>query len=274
MARTITEIKDAMLAYVAADATLAPILTSSSATAVFKAFIYMVAVSVNTLEKLFDTHEAEITANVLSQKPHTLQWYVLMAKKFQYGYALHNDDDFYDTIDESAQIIKYAAAAEVGSRVRLKLATLSGVDMTALSDLQIAAARQYLALVKDAGVPLDVTTNGPDSLHYALTVYYDALVLDDLGRRLDGTDDTPIITAIKAFLNALPFNGVLVKNALNAAVQAVPGVVAFEVSVAQAAYGSLPYADVAAAYTPDAGYIALDETYFVSNTTYAPMTPL
>jgi hypothetical protein len=42
-----------------------------------------------------------------------------------------------------------------------------------------------------------------------LNIYYNALVLDGTGARLDGTEATPVQDAGTAFLNALPFNGLM-----------------------------------------------------------------
>src|SRR5690348_4720476 len=113
MARTISQIQQALLDQVAADSTLSSLLTSTSNVAIWRLWTYVVAFCQWTIETLFDQHVAEVTNIIATQKPHTLQWYVTMAKQFQYGDSLVADSDIYAVLDPSKQIISYAAATEV-----------------------------------------------------------------------------------------------------------------------------------------------------------------
>ena len=264
MARTIAEIKQSIVDAKNADTNLSA-LNSTSAVADWNLWAYIVAVCQWTMEKLFDAHVAEVQAILATQKPHTLQWYVTMAKAFQYGDALPADSDQYDntgnTADEIAikQVVNFASATEVGAGLRIKAATLSGSTLVPLSADQLTAFTAYMNLVKDAGVRLTVTSGPADRFVTTIKVYYDPLVLNASGQRLDGTNNTPVQQAITNFLDSLPFNGVFILNSYIAALQAVDGVVIAEVDEAQATYGTgLPFYDINPQYRPDAGYMAID----------------
>ena len=153
--------------------------------------------------------------------------------------------------------------------MRIKVANDAGGVLAALTDDQLTALKAYMGRVKDAGVRVNCTTGPGDTLRVALKVYYDPLILDAAGRRLDGTGDTPVQDAVNAFINELPFDGVFVLNNMIAAVQAVEGVIIGEVDYCAARYGSLPFTPIVAAYTADAGYLVLDASYFTTNTIYA-----
>jgi hypothetical protein len=267
MARTIAAIQQSIIDAKNADATLAG-LSSTSNTALWRLWTYIVAVGAWVNENLFDAHKAEVTGIIAAELPHNLQWYATKAVAFQLGYTLRYGKDVYDTIDATAHIVTNAVAVELPNRVRLKAAKTVGGVLAPLSAGELTAFSSYMQRVKDGGVRLQCTSGAADTLRVALTVYYDPLVLDSEGRRLDGTSDTPVQDAINAFASALPFNGVFILNKLIAAIQAVDGVVIGEVDYCAARYGALPFAEISAAYTPDAGYLVLDGDYFTTNTIY------
>jgi hypothetical protein len=273
MARTIANIKTTIVNAVQSDANLAA-LTSISNVADWNLWAYIVAVCQWTLEKLFDAHISEVQTILSAQKPHTLQWYVTMAKAFQYGDDLPQNSDAYAVIDSTKQIVSYASATETGTGLRIKVAALSGSDLAAIPPTpQLAAFTAYMQLVKDAGVRLTITSGQPDRFVTELLIYYNPLILDASGQRLDGTNNTPVQDAITSFLNNLPFNGLFVLNSYIAALQAVDGVVIADVQSAQATYGALPLTDIPVQYPPDAGYMAIDLADDL-NLTFTPHAPI
>ena len=256
MARTIEQIQQSIIDAKNADATLAG-LNSTSRVAIWLLWTWVIATAMWVQENLFDAHKSEVQQIIASQKPHRLQWYVTMARQFQYGYA-------------SAQIVAFAAAVEVLPFVRIKVAKLAGGVLAQLAAGELTAFTNYMNRVKDAGVPLQCTSAAGDSLRVGLQVFYDPLILDATGRRLDGSNDTPVLLAINNYIDALPFNGVFILNGLIAAIGAVEGVSIGDVLYCAAAYGALPYSLIAAAYTPDAGYLVVDTVYFNANVIYTP----
>ena len=236
-------------------------LNSTSSVALWRLWVYVTAVSIWALENLFDYHKAEVANLIGTEKPHTLQWYVGKARAFRYGYALAPDSDHYAVTlsDPAANVVKYAAATELDTQIRIKAATTTGGDdLAPLSGPQLAALTAYMNRVKDAGVRMQITSGNPDKLRLALRIYYDPLVLDALGARLDGTAADPIKTVVGQFLTSLPFNGLFVVSLLVSALQAVDGVVNSEVVGAMATYGSLPYVGIVSEYLPDSGYMVLE----------------
>ncbi len=274
MARTITEIQNQIIAAKVADGTLSS-LSSTSQTAVWRLWTYVQAVGIQVHETLFDAHKAEVLAIIATQKPHTLQWYVTMAKAFQYGDTLPPDTDTYNPVraaGDPAFVVSFADAVELTNLVRVKAAAGTVGSLTALSGPELTALTSYMGRVKDAGVRLQVTSGNADNLQLKLAVYYDPLVLDATGARLDGTEATPVTDAINQFLDNLPFNGRFIFNQMMDAVLAVDGVKNAKATVCQANYAATPYVDILAAspseYIPDAGYLSLDSTYFNANVSY------
>lgn len=275
MARTIAQIQQSIVDAKNADGTLGPALTSSSAVAIWYLWTYVVAVCQWTLENLYDAHVSEVNGIIATQKPHTLQWYVTMARAFQYGASLPADSDVYVPVaapGDASLVVTFASAVETTNLVRIKTATGVVGSLAALSGGQLTAFTAYMNQVKDAGVRLQCTSGAGDTFQPTMIIYYDPLVLDNTGARLDGTDATPVKDAVNAFLDSLPFNGRLKLNDFIAAMQAVPGVViADEVSI-QAFYGAVPPVIITKEYIPDAGYLALDDTWFGANVSYTAYT--
>ena len=276
MARTIAVIQASIVAAKNADPALDG-LTSTSAVAVWLAWTYVVATAMWVMESLYDGLVSQVNGILATQKPHTLQWYATMAQAFQYGISLPADTDVYAVVppaDLSVLVVNYAAAVETAGQVRIKVATLSAGVLAPLSSPELTAFSTYMNRVKDAGVLLTCTSGNPDTLQLKVTVYYDPLVLNATGERIDGTENTPVLDGINTFLDNLPFNGVFMLNSLIASGQAISGVQIFEVQTAQGTFTGGPTVNILTAtpniYTPDAGYMTLDETYFNAYVTYVP----
>ncbi len=275
MARTIKQIQDSIIAAKEADVTVGVRLTSTSAVAVWLMWTYIVAFCQHVLETLFDLHKAEITGILSVMKPHTPGWYVMKVKAFQEGYELPDNSDVYETIDADAQIVKYAAYREVAPYLYLKIAKDNAGEIAPLTSDQQSAVGSYIRQIKDAGCRVRITSYNPDDLQASFIIYYDAMVLGTDGARLDGTADTPVLDALKAFVRALPFDGLFVKNKLIRYIEDnVPGVRICMPDTIQARYGLLPYAPIVTEYNPDAGYLNVDEDFFTTYTTYVAHSPL
>jgi hypothetical protein len=269
MARTINEIFTDKLAKVAADVTLGPLLTSTSRVSIYRLLLYISAVCDWTLETLFDLHKQEIDDTIATKKPHSLQWYAQKAKDFQYGYDLVPESDVYDNTGlsdddiDNSKVVSYAAVVEqvVDSRIRLrvKVATTTGADLGPLTAPQLASLIAYFNRVKDAGVLLNITSTAADDLKLSVRIKYNPLVLKGTGERIDGVSATPVQDAIKKHLQNLPFNGVFSVQKLVDAIQLVEGVDDVAIDLVQTRYGVLPFASVDITYTPDAGYLRIDD---------------
>lgn len=260
MARSITTIQNNIIAGVAANATLAPLLTSTSRVATWRLLALVVATAIWTLETLFDIHVADVNETISKLKPHSLRWYAEKATAFQFGYNLVDDADYYDntgldeTTIEASKVVAYAAVVEQDRGLRIKVARDTG-DLAALTAPQLDAFEEYMKRIKDAGVRLNITSTAADELRLTLEIYYNPLVLNSAGGRLDGTVSEPVQDAVKEYLKNLPFNGVFVLQNLIDVLQLVDGVKIAHLTGAQARYGLLPYQSFAVKYLPDAGYL-------------------
>lgn len=192
--------------------------------------LYIVAASIWTLEKLFDTHTAEVTDYIATMKPHSLRWYVEKAKAFMYGVPLIDGSDQYDTTnltDEQIaekKIVTFAACTEANATLYLKVAKAGPAPLT--TD-EKAAFVAYLHEIKDAGVRIDVISENGDYLKLQMVIYYDPLLINANGES-KGTGNKVVEDAIKNYIENIPFNGEFRKNELEDAIQAVDGVVMVE----------------------------------------------
>jgi hypothetical protein len=278
MARTIDEIQQGMITEIQGDPVLSPVSTSTSKTALWRLWTRIVATCAWTVEVLFDTHRNEINDLLALLKPHTLKWYASKAKAFQYGYTLAIDKDTYDnsalteTQIENSLIVKYAAVNEIVKGLRIKVATL-GTDLQPLTSPQLSSFTAYMSRVKDAGVNLTIDSLVADKLKLELDIYYDPLILNNAGQRIDGADLEPVKNALNKHLQNLPFNGVFVLTFLVDKLQKVDGVVIPKIKTAQAKYGLFSFTSINELYQPDSGYLRFENpTDLVLN--YIAQSPL
>jgi len=263
MAGTFIEIRDEILAAKAAEADLAG-LTSTSDTAVWRLWIDIQARAIWALEVLFDLHKTEVNTIIAELRPHTRQWYRLKALYFMYGYPLITDSDLYDQTGlteaqiEAAQIVEQASVTENEGQLIIKVAKDDGSGgLEKLSAAEEAALNAYFDVIKDAGVRITIITDDPDDLALTIDIYYDPLVLDSNGARLDGTEADVVENAINAYLRGLPFDGQFITVDMVDGLQATEGINIPEVKYIASRYGVLPYTQIDARVIPNAGYMIL-----------------
>lgn len=264
MARTIDQIFEALVAEKESRPELAG-LTSTSKVAIWRMLLYIDAVCAWSLEKLFDIHVASVREILATEKPGRPKWYETIAKRFQYGFDLVEDEDYYDNagVDEAdiaaSLIIKYASCSDIGSSLRLKIAGESGGDLAPISPTQLTAFQEYIRLVKYAGVRVSITNSVADDLKLRYRIYFNPLVLDDTGARLDGTDTDPIAAAIDEYLKSgIRFNGYFVTKDLTARIESVEGVQIATPILVQSRYGALAFSDITDLRQPDSGYLRIE----------------
>lgn len=269
MARTIDEIFDALVAEKEATPELSG-LTSTSKVSIWRLMLYVDAVCSWTLEKLFDIHVASVREILAAEKPGRPKWYETIAKRFQFGFDLVEDEDYYDNtgIDDAdiaaSQIIKYASCSDIGSSLRLKIAGESGGDLAPISPAQLVAFQEYVRKVKYAGVRVSITNAPADDLKLRYRIYFNPLVLDGTGARLDGSDPAPIPAAINEYLKSgIRFNGYFVTKDLTARIESVEGVQIATPVLVQSRYGALAFSDITDLRQPDSGYLRIDPSNLV-----------
>ena len=279
MARTIQEIQTLILQAKAQEPALNE-LNSTSKVAIWRLWVYIIAVAIWSLEKIFDIHRADIDKRLAELKPHTARWYRSKALAFQYGFDLLTDSDKFNNTGhteeqiEASKIVKYSAVVESPNEGRLivKIAGEQGEQLQPITDAQKQAFEAYLQEIKDAGVRLSVVNYQPDVLHLQMKIVYDPLVLDSNGQSIIHATK-PVEEAIKSYLKRLPFNGELVLAHLIDALQQAEGVKIPHLVLAQSKnitssgeYGAFETIEISK--IPTAGYFTIDnfnDITYVSN---------
>ena len=279
MARTIQEIQELIYQAKAQEPALNE-LNSTSKVAIWRLWLYIIAVAIWSLEKLFDLHRADIDKRLAELKPHTARWYRSKALAFQYGFDLLTDSDKFNNTGhteeqiEASKIVKYSAVVESPNEGRLivKIAGEQGEQLQPITDAQKQAFEAYLQEIKDAGVRLSVVNYQPDVLHLQMKIVYDPLVLDSNGQSIIHATK-PIETAIKDYLKRLPFNGELVLAHLIDELQQAEGVRIPHLVLAQSKhigtngnYGAFEAIEISK--IPTAGYFTIDnfnDITYISN---------
>ena len=281
MARTIDKIQEQIITEKDRSQGLES-LNSTSKTAIWRVWTYITAVAIWTLENLFDLHKKEVDRLLLTKKPHNLLWYKTKAEAFQFGSELKPGSDCYDNtgVDHvkvaKSRIVKHVAVVENKKTgwVRIKAAKEVNGELQKLSNEnpdELGALNRYMQHIKDAGVKLIVQSLPPDRLKMHIDIYYDAMVLDENGGRLDGGSVKPVNDTIDAYLRSLPFNGAFVLATLTDQLQETPGVVIPQIRHVAASYGTRKEVCIPVRYVPDGGYLRIYEaadlkiTYYPSN---------
>lgn len=217
MARTTEDLRKIMLGRIAQEPTLAAQLVNISSTAIYKLWIYITAYVLNTFENVLDAFTSDMENKLKSLKPHTLYWYTQKAKNFQYGYNLPLFEENYDNTGLMADAIAQSkiitqAACTRSLRLtgrpylRLKVARGETPNLSPLDPTQLAAVRDYIAQIQDAGVDVEVESNDADEIVMQWSIWYNPQLIDQLGNSLS-TGEPVVINAIKLYLQNLPFNG-------------------------------------------------------------------
>lgn len=295
MAQSINEIQDEVLDSIQQSADLPAVavlteneqsnlnnITSTSKVGVLRMLVYVFSLGSNNLQKLWDLFRKDIEERIAESRPFTKRWYRETALAYQHGFALQENNDY--PTPSSAQEIEAANAAKLIKKaavvqaviagvgaLRMKVATETGGELTAVDSQVLAGFQEYIEQKGAAGVFVVATTAEADLLKLNYKIHFDPLILDNEGKRLDGSDDSPVQKAIKSYLknsNSRDFNGVLSLAKLTDVVQAVTGVVDPYLVLAASKFAAYNYEDstntgnvgVIENYRqPDSGYLKLDE---------------
>lgn len=224
---------------------------------------FIVATCMWVNQQLFVRHKVDIERLLNEQRAHTSNWYAHKAKQFQFGQELVSETDQYNNAGltgeqiDKMQVVKYSAAVESFDKsiLYLKIATDDGGKRKPLSNSQLIAFKTYLNAIQDAGVRIQVINDPADQMKLKIDIYYDSLLLDQDGKRLDDEADTPVQDAIRNYLNNLPFNGMYTNQSLVDTLQNVEGVEVAEIKQASSKYGAYTeFTEIDAREIAHAGY--------------------
>lgn len=236
MARTVAEIKKTMTDAFMADATIREKYGlkegstwngSFSSVSLENIIFFIVAACCHVLESIFELYIKDVDEKISMAVVASVPWYYKMAKAFQYGDQLVLNETTqqygYAIIDESKQVVKYAAVRDRGTSVQILVSGDKNGMPVALSNDVLTVFKQYMNRVKVAGVILGITSKRGDYLSIEANISVDPLVIDEEGYRLsDGTK--PVESAIEEHLKNIMYGGTFNKTKLVNAILAVDGV--------------------------------------------------
>jgi hypothetical protein len=273
MARSVQEIFNIMRSKGIADATdaghqdVVDMYNNTSIYAVWRNVFYAVAYCTWLLEVIFEDFVQVVLDIIERLTPHTKKWYRQKFLSFLYGVPLLIDSDKFNTSGftaeqlANARIVKYVAVNEAtinqirSLEVKLAKANAQTGRPEPLSTPQLAAITAYAEEIKDAGVNVVIYNRSADVIKAVVNVYYNPLLLDNLGNRLDG-GGKPIEAAANNYLFNLGFNGEFIVARFEDAIQQTYGISRnrVDVLVLQKKTGNNAYVNVASSFIPDAGF--------------------
>ena len=236
---------------------------NKSATALWYLIMWIGCYIAWVIETLFDNHEAIVLGEVADLKPHSANWYKEKVLAFMNGYDVVEASGEYDLTGLSdsqittAKVIKHCAIQELNNKLIIKAAQDDGSGGLTKLDADVKTNLEtYLNKIKDGGVFIDVIRRDPDILKINIDLYYDPMILNSLGARIDGTATTPVLDAVKTYLQNLnsSFNARFLPTELVDAMQAVSGVKIPVLTLCQWKDGTGLYNDVGAFKQPFSGF--------------------
>lgn len=257
---------------------LLAMFTNTSKVAVWRILFYSIAYCIWSFEKVMDGFTQMISAMIDALTPHNLRWYRTTALKFQYGFDLLPESFKFDNTGKTAQeiedskVVKYVAVNEATvDNVRVLLMKIAGVDSEGkLSQLPVVVEQAFAAYVerfKDAGNVVLIYNRPADTVRAEIDVYYNPLLLDAAGNRLDGLGGKPLEQAADAYLLQLDFNGEFSNAAFADVLQNAYGVSSRGVFIKSIAKktGSGPFININNSFIPEPGYIKYETGGLVFN---------
>lgn len=234
MAVNINDVIAEMDAAQAAESALVT-LNSSSSSAIYTTFKKVIAAGIVQLSRLWDIAKKELNAIALTQIYGTRAWYANLVLTMPGAVAVK------------------ASCIEMGSKVLIKVAKLSGATTVQLTAGEVTAIRTYVSTKKIAGSDVDVLSQTADLCKYAISVQYSGV---------SATIEAAVKVAVKSYLAALPFDEVLTKALLIDTLLNVPGVLNAYVDGLEIDYGLGYVAILGNTAPPDAGYFEIGKDAF------------
>jgi hypothetical protein len=248
-------------------------LSSGSVVAVWRLWLWIMAVATHVHELLFDKHITEVEAIHVGREWGTLTFLRDRTLEFQLGdsFDWNNVQFAYNPVVTANQIVKRCAVVVSGFQILFKVAKLdvSG-DPEKLSAPEISALETYIDRIVYAGTTFSVISDDPDDIIVDLNVVFDPLIIAPDGSLITNAAVFPVVDSINSFIKDLPFNGVLNVTSLVDDLQTIVGVVDPTMVSASSKFGGYAYAVINMNYHTFAGHAVLDEpnstiTYISAN---------
>ena len=198
---------------------------TASKVAVWRLWLWIVAVGSWVIENMQDVHEARINSIIAQDKPHTLRWYADESKKFQYGSVIEwlGDHFGYSVLNEDLRIVKYSAAVEdeIGGVTIKAMKAAKAV----LTTPELHALKAFWAKWKDAGVVLTFVSEPVNQLYFSATIYRDRTILNADNTLIADPAKNVVTDPANAYVGSVDFNGTVYMLELIQQIKNQPGIV-------------------------------------------------
>lgn len=220
MARSVKEIQEEIIRYKNTVPELKR-LNSRSATAIWRMWVFVVAVAHYAHELLFDLFRNEINETLNKRIQGTAEWYAQKALEYQDGSELAivnaGSQLGYSPVQESLRLVTRASYREErdnNGRLILKLAKGGVEDLQKLSGVELLRIEKYFEKIKFAGTNLALSSLDPDILVPRVTVFHNGILSNE------SVYDN-VRQAVEKFIQTIPFDGVFYVTKFIDAIQAV-----------------------------------------------------
>lgn len=213
-------------------------LTSTSQTAKWNLFFFIVASCIAIFEQLQDLFKSDLETIAATVAPSTPQWTRNKVLQFQAGdVAELNTTTFvieYPTINDANKILTRCAVVTAPNRtVLIKVA--KGEPPTPIDSGELAELDTYINTFNPAGIAYIIINEDSDKMEVAADIYYNGQYASVI--------QANVTAALNSFMANLPFNGVISTQAVVDAIQGAEGVVTVSLSkilvrLNSAAYGT------------------------------------
>jgi hypothetical protein len=218
MARTIQQIKQAMIDEKAAQTALSG-LTSTSQTAKWNLYFYIVAAAIAIFEQLQGLFKSDLEAIAAAAPPNTAQWTKAKVLDFETGNVAElNTTTFvveYPT-PVAANRILTRCSVTTGNYNNVLIKIAKGTPPTPISVGEETELDDYINTWIPVGIDYSIVNEDSDKLMVDAVVYYQG--------QYANTISTAVEQALNDYLTNLPFDGVISNQAIIDSIQAVSGV--------------------------------------------------
>lgn len=223
MSRSITQIQNSLIANIQTDPTLGPLLTSPSATAIWKLWSYIVATSQGTEEQLYDLFVSQIESLLAVAAPMTAPWIRNQVLNFQYSSSdpqviqLNTTTfaPYWPIINPAYRIVTRCSVTRgLLNAVTVKVA--KGTTPAPLATAELSALQSFLDTICAPGIVYTAVSVNPDKISTAVTVYYQGVYSSVIGNNL--------LAAYNNYIGSIPFDGAIKISDLEIALRNVTGV--------------------------------------------------
>lgn len=230
---------------------------------------YVVALAIQTIEKIFDAHMVAVLDKLSKLKTHSPAWYREKIMRFQFpGRDVVTDKDYYDNtgLDETditaLEVVKFCTV-EDGMPMKAKVAKGTAGARIQLTNDEVTGLTTYINKIKDGGVRVDIINQQADKVFAELVVYFNPLLLDPTAK--------PVESAFKNYVTTLDFNGILSRNKLEDKLQAVIGVELIDLTSVLVQRAANPAQPLGVQKIAESGYFVVNDDADLV-VTYKPYT--